>query len=101
MKLIIQGILILIIIGKIYNSGWLGINSNDPRNFSFLTNDANIAKKINVGGLLVSDSYSNETYVPANGIWSKGNIQSNSKVVSSREGFLEIMIILKHKVFGV
>ncbi|WP_265426920.1 hypothetical protein [Chryseobacterium sp. YIM B08800] len=70
-----------------YNSGWLGINSNDPRNFSFLTNDANIAKKINVGGLLVSDSYSNETFVPANGIWSKGNIQSNSRVVSSREGF--------------
>lgn len=68
-------------------TGFRGINDNDSRNFSFLSDNGSIAKKINTGGLLVSDSYSNETYVPANGIWSKGNIQSNSRVVSSREGF--------------
>ncbi len=68
-------------------TGFRGINDNDSRNFSFLSDNGSIAKKINTGGLLVSDSYSNETYVPANGIWSRGNIQSNSRVVSSREGF--------------
>ncbi|MNU13741.1 hypothetical protein D3C71_17860 [compost metagenome] len=68
-------------------TGFRGINDNDSRNFSFLSDNGSIAKKINTGGLLVSDIYSNETYVPANGIWSKGNIQSNSRVVSSREGF--------------
>lgn len=68
-------------------TGFRGINDNDSRNFSFLTNNAGTAKKVNIGGLLVSDNYSNETYVPTDGIWSKGNIQSNSRVVSSREGF--------------
>ncbi|KNB62345.1 hypothetical protein [Chryseobacterium sp. Hurlbut01] len=66
---------------KKYNSStFKGINDNDTRNFSFLQNDGNIAKKINTGGVLVSDAYSDETYIPSNGIYSKGDIVTKSNI---------------------
>ncbi|WP_426474625.1 hypothetical protein [Chryseobacterium balustinum] len=58
-----------------YDDGsFRGINDDDGRNFSFVTNNGASAKKINTGGLLTSNAYSDEQYVPANGIYSKGNI---------------------------
>lgn len=59
---------------KYDNGSWRGINNNDARNFSFLTNGGGSAKRLNTGGLLTSDLYSDEQYIPANGIYSKGNI---------------------------
>lgn len=65
---------------KYDSSTFKGINDNDTRNFSFLQNDGNIAKKINTGGVLVSDAYSDETYIPSNGIYSKGDIVTKSNI---------------------
>ncbi|HEX8671622.1 MAG TPA: hypothetical protein VF710_07025, partial [Longimicrobium sp.] len=45
----------------------------------FLTNGGAALQAL-VGGLLVSDAYSHATYVPANGIWAKGNIVSAGSV---------------------
>lgn len=58
-----------------YDDGsFRGIDDDSGANFSFLTNGGASAKKINTGGLLTSNAYSDEQYIPANGIYSKGNI---------------------------
>lgn len=57
-----------------YDGSFRGINDDDGQNFSFLTNGGGSAKKLNTGGLLTSDLYSDQQYIPTNGIYSKGNI---------------------------
>ncbi|MDY0933132.1 hypothetical protein [Chryseobacterium sp. CFBP8996] len=58
-----------------YDDGsFRGIDDDSGANFSFLTNGGVTAKKINTGGLLTSDVYSDQQYIPTNGIYSKGNI---------------------------
>ncbi|WP_227604593.1 phage tail protein [Acinetobacter sp. TGL-Y2] len=42
--------------------------------FWFTSNDGGIAKKVLSGGLLASSNYADVSYVPENGIYSKGNI---------------------------
>ncbi|REC56953.1 hypothetical protein DRF62_02005 [Chryseobacterium piscium] len=59
---------------KYDNGSYRGIDDDSGANFSFLTNGGVTAKKINTGGLLTSDEYSDQQYIPANGIYSKGNI---------------------------
>lgn len=63
-----------------YELGFRGINDNDTRNFSFLTSNGNIAKKINVGGLLVSDKYQDEGRIPTNGSYIKGLIDTSNGI---------------------
>ncbi|SDL53178.1 hypothetical protein [Chryseobacterium taihuense] len=63
-----------------YDLGFRGINDNDIRNFSFLTSNGNIAKKINVGGLLVSDKYQDEGRIPTNGSYIKGLIDTSNGI---------------------
>ncbi len=69
-----------------YDVDFRGILDNDTRNFSFLGDNGNIAKKINAGGLLVSNLYQDEGNVPTNGIWSKGIIKTVAKIVATHNG---------------
>lgn len=45
-----------------------------------------IAKKLNTGGLLVSDNYGDSSYIPTNGIYSKGMIRSNNSMLVGYSG---------------
>lgn len=68
-----------------YNTGgFTGFGSNAP--FSFLTL-GNAAARIYTGGILVSDSYADNTAIPSNGIYSKGNINTSGTVTSN--GFIK------------
>lgn len=40
-----------------------------------------IAKRLNAGALLVSDNYGDSSYIPTNGIYSKGMIRSNNSML--------------------
>lgn len=57
-----------------------GINSTVP--VSFLNSDA--AQAINTGGVLVSNSYSDASLVPTNGIYSKGDIKTAAWMYATR-----------------
>lgn len=61
-----------------FELGFRGINDNDTRNFSFLTSNGNIAKKINVGGLLVSNAFQDEGLIPTNGAYIKGDVNTGA-----------------------
>lgn len=58
--------------------------SGSAENVSILNNG--IAKRLNVGGLLVSDSYADSSYIPTNGIYSKGMIRSNNSMLVGYSG---------------
>ena len=58
--------------------------SGSAEDVSILNNG--IAKRLNVGGLLVSDSYADSSYIPTNGIYSKGMIRSNNSMLVGYSG---------------
>lgn len=45
-----------------------------------------IAKRLNAGGLLVSDNYDDSSYIPTNGIYSNGMIRSNNSMLVGYSG---------------
>ncbi|MBJ8475345.1 phage tail-collar fiber domain-containing protein [Acinetobacter bereziniae] len=52
--------------------------------FWFTSNDGGIAKKVLSGGLLASSNYADVSYVPENGIYSKGNILTSGGFFTTR-----------------
>lgn len=59
-------------------AGYTGINASAQ--FAFLNNNA--AQRILSGGLLTSDVYSDNAYIPSNGIYAKGDIKTASLIIS-------------------
>jgi hypothetical protein len=62
-----------------YKNGSLGVSNPDIRSataFRFLTVNATVAQKVYTGGLLASDNYADASLIPANGIYSKGNVKT-------------------------
>ncbi|WP_294265146.1 pyocin knob domain-containing protein [uncultured Chryseobacterium sp.] len=73
--------------------GYIGINTSTP--FAFL--NGNAAQKIFTGGLLTSDLYADNQYVPNNGIYSKGNIDTSGKFTGNgfvKRGFDDNYLLL-------
>lgn len=63
-----------------------GIISEGP--LDFYNTSSYGAQKINVGGVLVSNSYGDENLVPANGIYSRGIIQGNTGIAINNTNIL-------------
>lgn len=70
--------------GKYFFGTYETYLSGSAEDVSILNNG--IAKRLNVGGLLVSDSYADSSYIPTNGIYSKGMIRSNNSMLVGYSG---------------